>query len=32
MFVGSVVEWLGRRDCDRHGLGLNRTLAILLLF
>ena len=29
-FVGSVVEWLERRDCDRHGLGLKRTRAILL--
>ena len=28
--VGSVVEWLKRRDRDRHGLGSKPTLAILL--
>ena len=28
--VGSVVEWLERRDCDRYGLGLKSAHAILL--
>ena len=28
--VGSVVEWLKRRDCDRHGLGSKPTRAIPL--
>ena len=28
--VGSVVEWLKRRDCDRPGLGSKPTPAILL--
>ena len=27
--VGSVVEWLKRRYCDRHGLGSKPTRAIL---
>ena len=26
----SVVEWLKRRDCDRHGLGSKPTRATLL--
>ena len=30
IFVGSVVEWLQRRDRDRHGLGSKPTCAILL--
>ena len=30
IFVGSVVEWLKRRDCDRHGLNSKPTCAILL--
>ena len=29
-FIGSVAEWLEHRDCDRHGLGLKPTRAILL--
>ena len=29
-FVGSVVEWLDCRDCDRHGLGSKPTRPILL--
>ena len=29
-YNGSVVEWLERRDCDRHGLGSKSTRAILL--
>ena len=29
-FVGSVIEWLERRDCDRHGLDSKPTSAILL--
>ena len=29
-FVGSVVEWLKRRDPDRHGLGSKPTRFILL--
>ena len=29
-FVGSVVEWLERRNCDRHGLGSKLICAILL--
>ena len=28
--VGRVVEWLERRDCDRHGLGSKPTRTILL--
>ena len=28
--VGSVLEGLERQDCDRHGLGLKPTCAILL--
>ena len=28
--VGSVVEWLERRNCDRLGLGSKPTRAILL--
>ena len=28
--IGSVVEWLKRRDRDRHGLSLKPTRAILL--
>ena len=28
--VGRVVEWLERRDCDRHGFGSKPTSAILL--
>ena len=28
--VGSVVEWLKRRDRDQHGLGSKPTIAILL--
>ena len=28
--VGSVVEWLKRRDRDRHSLGSKHTRAILL--
>ena len=28
--VGSVVEWLKRRDCDQHGFGSKPTRAILL--
>ena len=28
--VGSVVEWLKCRDCDRHGLGSKPTREILL--
>ena len=28
-FDGSVVEWLERCDCDRHGLGSKPTRAIL---
>ena len=30
MIVGSVVEWLKRRDRDQHGLGSKPTRAILL--
>ena len=30
VLVGSVVEWLGRRDCDRHGLDSKATRSILL--
>ena len=30
MQVGSVVEWLERRDCDRHGLDSKPTRAIPL--
>ena len=29
-YVGSMVEWLKRRDCGRHGLGSKSILAILL--
>ena len=29
-FVGSVVEWLKRRNRDRHGLGSKPTRGILL--
>ena len=29
-FVGSVIEWLKRCACDRHGLGSKSTRAILL--
>ena len=29
-FIGSVDEWLKRRDCDEHGLGSKPTRAILL--
>ena len=29
-FVGSMVEWLECRDCNRHGLGTKSTRAILL--
>ena len=28
--VGSIVEWLKRRDCDRHSLDSKLTRAILL--
>ena len=28
--VDSVVDWLKRRTCDQHGLGLKPTRAILL--
>ena len=28
--ISSVVEWLKRRDCDRHSLGSKPTRAILL--
>ena len=28
--VGSVVEWLECRDCDRHGPGSKPSRAILL--
>ena len=28
--AGSVLEWLERRDCYRHGLSLKPTHAILL--
>ena len=28
--VGSVVEWLEHRDCNRHGLDSKPTRAILL--
>ena len=28
--IGSMVEWLKRRNCDRHGLGSKPTRAILL--
>ena len=28
--VGSIVEWLERRDCDRHGPGSKPTRAIVL--
>ena len=28
--VDSVVEWLKRRDCTRHGLGSKSTRTILL--
>ena len=30
LFVGSMVEWLEHRDCDRHGPGSKPTRAILL--
>ena len=30
ILVGSVVEWLVRRDCDRHGPGSKPTRPILL--
>ena len=30
IIVGSVVKWLERRDCDRHGLGSKSTCAFLL--
>ena len=30
MQVGSVVEWLERRDCDRHGLGSKPICAVQL--
>ena len=30
MFLDSVVKWLERRDCVRHGLGLKPIRAILL--
>ena len=30
VIVGSVVEWLERHDCDRHGLGSKPSRAILL--
>ena len=30
LIVGSVIEWLKRRDRDRHGLGSKPTRAILL--
>ena len=26
-FVGSMVEWLKRRNCDRHGLGSKPSRA-----
>ena len=29
-FIGSVVEWLKRRDCNRHGPGSKPTHTILL--
>ena len=29
-YVGSVVGWLERRECDRHCLGSKPTRAILL--
>ena len=28
--VGSVIEWLQHRGCDRHGLGSKPTRAFLL--
>ena len=28
--ISSMVEWLKRLDCDRHGLGSKPTRAILL--
>ena len=30
LIVGSVVEWLKRPECDRHGLASKPTCAILL--
>ena len=29
-FIGSVIDWLERRDCDQHGLGSKLTQAIRL--
>ena len=30
IIVGSVIEWLERRDCDRHGLVSKSTRPILV--
>ena len=30
LIVGSVIEWLERRDCDRHDIGSKPTRTILV--